>query len=82
MERPQDDNLCSSSAAHRRFQEWVVAGVFTKLWKAGLLRYDKLEGIDWTWLSMDGAMTKAPLGREKQGPIPPTAPREERREAS
>jgi transposase len=29
--------ICSSSAAHRRFQEWEVAGVFAELWRQGLL---------------------------------------------
>src|SRR3954454_3170142 len=24
--------ICSSSSAHRRFQEWTVAGVFVTLW--------------------------------------------------
>src|SRR5438105_11331129 len=50
--------ICSSSSAHRRFQEWVEAGVFLELWKQGLLAYDALVGIDWSWLCMDGAMTK------------------------
>ena len=59
--------ICPSSTAHDRFQEWVRSGVFLELWKAGLLSYDELEGINWTWLSMDGAMTKAPLGGEKIG---------------
>jgi transposase len=58
-------NICKHSAAHRRFQEWVQAGVFERFWLEGLLCYDQLEGIDWSWLSMDGAMTKAPLGGEK-----------------
>jgi putative transposase len=58
------------STAHDRFQEWVAAGFFLKLWKAGLLAYDYFKGIDWKWLSMDGAMTKAPLGGEKTGPNP------------
>lgn len=57
--------LCASSTAHRRFQEWVRAGVFAKIWKKGLLRYDYLKGIDWDWQSMDGAMTKSPLAGEK-----------------
>lgn len=57
--------ICSSSSAHRRFQEWTEAGVFRKFWKRGLVKYDLLKGIDWQWLSMDGAMTKAPLGGEK-----------------
>jgi len=56
--------LCSSSSAHRRFQEWTAAGVFHELWQRGLTEYDTLKGIDWTWLAADGAMTKAPLGGE------------------
>ena|ERR1017187_7693207 len=60
--------ICSSSTAHRRFQQWVRAGVFAKLWKQGLAEYDELKGIDWRWQAMDGAMTKAPLGGEKNRP--------------
>jgi transposase len=58
--------ICSSSTAHSRFQEWVQAGVFRELWRRGLLAYDELKGIDWSWLAMDGATTKAPLGGEKK----------------
>ena len=57
--------ICSGSTAHARFQEWTRAGVFHRLWEAALLEYDQEEGIDWTWMAMDGAMTKAPLGGEK-----------------
>lgn len=57
--------ICSSSTAHRRFQEWEAAGVFEKLWRSGLEVYEELEGVDWSWMSMDGAMTKAPLGGGK-----------------
>jgi putative transposase len=57
-------DLCPHSTAHDRFQEWGVAGVFLRLWKAGVEQFDELQGIDWSWLSMDGAMTKAPLGGE------------------
>jgi transposase len=57
--------ICPSSTAHDRFQEWVTAGVFQKFWAAGLREYDEMKGIDWTWQSIDGAMTKAPLGGEK-----------------
>jgi putative transposase len=62
--------LCAKSTAHDRFQAWVQAGVFLKLWQTGLERFDELQGIDWDWLSMDGAMTKAPLGGEKTGRNP------------
>jgi putative transposase len=43
----------------------VEAGVFLKLWQAGVKQFDELCGIDWDWLAMDGALTKAPLGGEK-----------------
>jgi putative transposase len=62
--------ICSSSSAHRRFQEWTAAGVFVNLWAQGLQEYDELKGLDWEWLSMDGAMTKAPLGGERTGRNP------------
>ncbi|MCL2001609.1 MAG: IS5 family transposase [Planctomycetes bacterium] len=65
-----DTGICPSSTAHDRFQKWVKAGLFHRLWEEGLLAYDEAVGIDWTWLSMDGAMTKAPLGGEKTGPNP------------
>jgi putative transposase len=54
--------ICPSSTAHDRFPQWNAAGVFLEFWRAGLLAYDELQGLDWTWLSMDGVMTKAPLG--------------------
>jgi transposase len=59
--------ICTSSSAHRRFQDWEKAGVFLEFWKRGLLEYDDQVGIDWSWLSMDGAMTKAPLGGGENG---------------
>ena len=62
--------LCAKSTAHDRFQEWVAAGVFLRLWQAGVEQFDELRGIDWNWLSMDGAITKAPLGGEKNRPQP------------
>jgi putative transposase len=62
--------ICSHSSAHRRFQEWTSAGVFVNLWAQGLQEYDELKGLDWEWLSMDGAMTKAPLGGERTGKNP------------
>lgn len=50
------------------------AGVFLELWKLGLLEYDEVKGIDWTWQSVDGAITKAPLEEKVPGPIPPIVP--------
>ena len=61
-----ETGICSSSTAHLRFQEWVKAGVFRKIWRKSLIRYDEVRGIDWSFLSMDGAMTKSPLAGEKK----------------
>jgi transposase len=55
----------SGSSLHRYFQEWVRRGVFRKLWRLGLLEYDRHKHIQWDWQTIDGAMTKAPLGGEK-----------------
>jgi transposase len=60
--------ICSSSSAHRRFQEWEAAGVFQEIWALGLETYDALVGIEWRWQAMDGAMHKAPLGGGKNRP--------------
>jgi transposase len=62
----QITNTCSSSSAHRRFQEWERAGVFHEIWRQGLLTYDEKVGIDWSFLCADGAMSKA-AGRRADG---------------
>jgi transposase len=62
--------ICSSTSAYRRFREWLDAGVFEAFWRLGLLAADALEEIDWSWLSLDGAMTKGPLGGEKSMAAP------------
>ena len=60
----------SGKTAHKYFQRWVRAGVFRRMWAAGLTEYDDLKGIAWKWQAADGAMTKAPLGGGKTGPNP------------
>jgi len=60
----------SGKTAHSYFQQWTRAGVFRRMWKAGLMEYDEMKGIAWKWQAADGAMTKAPLGGEKTGPNP------------
>lgn len=58
------------SSAYRRFREWLEAGVFLELWRRGLVAYDEWEGLDWAYLSMDGAMSKAPLAGTKKRGLP------------
>lgn len=53
------------STVHDRFKAWCERGIFTHMLGMLLLEYDDLYGLDWEWLSADGAMTKAPLGGEK-----------------
>ena len=55
----------SGSSLHRYFQCWTKRGLFRQLWQAALHEYDAQLGIDWQWQSLDGCMTKAPLGGKK-----------------
>ena len=50
----------SSSALHDKFQQWSVAGVFTKIWQRGLAEYDELQGISWAWQAADSVSIEAP----------------------
>ena len=34
------------------------------------MAYEALKGMDWEWLAMDGAMTKAPFGGKQVGKHP------------
>lgn len=60
----------ASSTVHDRFQEWEQADFFKALWQVGLSEYDDLQGIEWEWQSVDGAMTKAPFGHAASGANP------------
>jgi transposase len=60
----------SASSVHKYFLEWKKKGVFVKLWRKGLAEYDEMEGIAWSWQSIDGAMVKAPMALEAVGPNP------------
>lgn len=60
----------SASSVHKYFRQWLKAGFFLNLWRAGLCKYDEMEGIAWKWQSVDGSMIKAPLAQEAVGPNP------------
>jgi len=40
------------------------------MWMVGLLEHDNKNGLEWDWQSIDGAMTKAPLGGAGTGSTP------------
>jgi transposase len=60
----------SASSVHKYFLEWKCQGVFVKMWRRGLAEYDEMEGIAWSWQSIDGATVKAPMAIETVGPNP------------
>jgi transposase len=60
------------SPVYYDFAQWVKAGVFGQLWAVALTVYDDLKGLEWTGQSVDGAMTKAPVGGKPRAPTPRT----------
>jgi putative transposase len=58
------------STVYYYFSKWCREGVFAAMAVRALEVYDARRGIDWEWQSVDGAMTKAPLGGEATGPNP------------
>ena len=60
------------STVYYYFSQCVKTGVFAQLWQEALAVYDDLKELEWTWQSIDGAMTKAPLAGRPRAPIPRT----------
>ena len=56
------EHFGSGSVCHARFQQWVEAGVFAKVFERCLRYYDAQRGIQWGWASLDSAIVKAPKG--------------------
>jgi transposase len=64
------DQYGSGSTVHRRFQEWIQAGIFDAIVEMVLKWYDRVRGIGWRWQSGDTKLLPAPLGGEATGPNP------------
>ncbi len=62
--------LGASSTVYDRFRLWESQGVFERLWAAGLEAFEEVEGLDWTWQSLDGTQIKAPFGGGATGANP------------
>jgi transposase len=60
----------SPSAIHTHFMRWMRVGFFVALWRVGLAEYDEMEGIAWSWQSIDAALVKAPLALQAVGRNP------------
>ena len=63
------------STVHRAFQRWKRAGVFERLWAVLIERCEDLDGVDWEWQAVDGAMGKARKGGAMSGRTRPTVAR-------
>ena len=72
--------ICTSSAAYRRFREWLDAGVFQALRESGLLECEALIRIDWGWLAAGAPMTNHSTDQEN-GYNRPIRPRQRWRRA-
>jgi putative transposase len=73
-------SLGASTTVYNRFRDWRDAGLFEALWVEALLEIDRVKGLDLKWQSMDGVLTKAPLGGEKNR-AKPNRPGQEGHEA-
>ena len=75
-------SLGAASTVHDRFQYWLKAGVFERLWKERLIEYDEKRessGSGKPW--MERSRKRRSVGRG-QDQIPLTGPNLARREAS
>ena len=64
------DKSCSAATIRRRRDEWIVAGIFTRLEQICLNAYNKMTGLDLGDAAIDGCIVKAPCGREAAGRSP------------
>jgi transposase len=69
-ERIADEGCCSATTLRRRRDEWIEAGVMTKLRELALEAYDKVVGLQLSDVAVDCCITKAPCGGEKAGRNP------------
>jgi transposase len=64
------DERCSATTLRRRRDEWIEAGVMTRLRELALKAYDKTIGLQLSDIAVDCCITKAPRGGEKAGRNP------------
>ncbi|MBB2995157.1 IS5 family transposase [Paeniglutamicibacter cryotolerans] len=64
------DTTCLATTIRRRRDEWIHAGIFEQLEQIALESYDRIVGIDFEDLAVDGCIVKAPCGGEAAGRSP------------
>jgi len=60
----------SETTLRRRRDEWLVAGACQHLVEEAINAFDKVIGLDFSDVSIDGSLHKAPTGGEGTGPNP------------
>ncbi|KAB1633490.1 IS5 family transposase [Pseudoclavibacter caeni] len=68
--RKIEDASCSATTIRRRRDEWIAAGMFTRLEQICLDGYDKMIGLELENVVVDGCIVKAPCGGQAAGPSP------------
>ncbi len=63
-------NVVSDTTARARRDEWVDAGVFDAISHEAIEGYDRIVGLDFSDVSLDGSLHKSPCGGEGTGPNP------------
>jgi len=61
---------CSDRTIQRRVHAWAEAGLTEVLHRLALQQYDRMIGIEFDDVAVDGCITKAPCGGEKAGRSP------------
>ena len=64
------DTTCSATTLRERRDEWITAGLFTRLEQICLEAYDRIVGLDLSEITVDGCIVKAPCGGEAAGRSP------------
>ena len=63
-------NKVSDTTVRSRRDEWIAAGVFDKLETEAIAAYDKIVGLVFDDVAVDGSLHKSPCGGEGTGPNP------------
>lgn len=64
------DSACSATTLRDRRDEWITAGIFTRLEQICLDAYNMMIGLDLEDVAVDGCIVKAPCGGEAAGRSP------------
>lgn len=64
------DTSCSATTIPTRRDEWIAAGIFTRLEQICLEAYERIVGLDLEDVTVDGCIAKAPCGGQAAGRSP------------